>query len=149
MKIITFFLLLIHSVYAYEVGSSLDEKVITTLELKNNKIYIIDFFASWCASCEKEIPDLNTFNTTLDSSKYTLIGVDIDKDIQSAKAFQEALHVNFKVINDSKQDIVSKFKPLGMPSLYIVKDTKVVHVIVGAKDNIAQELTSYLKGLHE
>ncbi len=150
MKI--FFTLLLSTLFsltlsAYEVGDKIDITTLKTLQLKSSKIYIIDFFASWCGSCEKELPELNAFNKKLDTKKYELIGIDIDKDVDNATAFQEELAINFRVINDTNQNIVSHFKPLGMPSIYIVKDNTVIDVIVGAKDSVDELLRAYLKGI--
>lgn len=142
----TFFLLLflLNSLFAYELGSSIDAKILSDLKINDNKIYIVDFFASWCHSCEEEIPDLNDLHKILDKKKYELIGIDIDKDIEKAKAFQKALHVNFRVINDNEQKIVSVFKPIGMPSLYIIQDKKVLHVMIGARDDIDEVISRFL-----
>ncbi len=142
----TFFLLLflLNSLFAYEIGSTVDAKILSDLKINDNKIYIVDFFASWCHSCEKEIPDLNDLHEILDKKKYELIGIDIDKDIEKAKVFQKALHVNFRVINDNEQKLVSVFKPIGMPSLYIIQDKKVLHVMIGAVDDIDELISKFL-----
>jgi len=66
------FPLLLQPLFAYELGSSVDEKILTTLKINDNKIYIVDFFASWCHSCEKEIPDLNKLHKNLDKTSYEL-----------------------------------------------------------------------------
>ncbi|MEA1918520.1 MAG: TlpA disulfide reductase family protein [Campylobacterota bacterium] len=147
MKTLILLSFLLHSLIAYEVGSKVDEKLVSLLKIDDNRTYIIDFFASWCHSCEKEIPELNRLNRSLDRSRYELIGVSIDKDIQKAKAFERSLHVSFRVLNDTTHEIVSAFKPLGMPSLYIVKEKKVLHVIIGAVDNINEVIVSQL-GVH-
>jgi len=144
MKILFLLSLLLHSLIAYEVGSKVDEKLVSILKIDDNRTYIIDFFASWCHSCEKEIPELNRLNKTLEHSRYELIGVSIDKELQKAKAFEKSLHVNFRVIHDGDHDIVSAFQPIGMPSLYIVKEKKVLHVMTGAVDNINELIASQL-----
>jgi thiol-disulfide isomerase/thioredoxin len=144
MKTFLLLLSLLSSVFAYELGSSVDEKVLNALNINDNRIYIVDFFASWCHSCEEEIPDLNDLNRNLDKTKYELIGVAIDKDIAKAEAFQKYLDINFRVINDNEHKIVSIFKPIGMPSLYIIKDKKVFHIMVGAVDDIDEVISNYL-----
>jgi len=145
MKTLLLFLLLFSPLFAYEQGSHVDEDILSTLQINDDRTYIVDFFASWCHSCEEEIPDLNDWHKNLDKRKYELIGIDIDKDIEKAKAFQESLELSFRVINDTNQKIVSVFKPIGMPSLYIIKDKKVLHVIVGAIDDIDEVLSNYLE----
>ncbi len=132
------------SVFAYEFGSNLDGAMLKTLQINDSKTYIISFFASWCHSCEKELPDLDELHQGLDKTRYEIIGVDIDKDIENAKVFQKSLDLSFRVINDNKQNIVSVFKPIGMPSLYIIKDKKVLHVMTGARDDIDEVISNYL-----
>ncbi|MEA3521575.1 MAG: TlpA disulfide reductase family protein [Campylobacterota bacterium] len=144
MKTLLLFLLIFTPLFAYEQGSTLDDATLEALQINDDRTYIVDFFASWCHSCEEELPELNDLHQDLDSAHYELVGIDIDKDVSKAKAFQESLDVSFRVINDSEQKIVSLFKPVGMPSLYIIKDKKVLHVIVGAVDNIDEVLRNYL-----
>ena len=64
-------------------------------------IFLVSFFASWCGSCKKELPLLVKLNASLEKSKYQIVGVDIDKNLEDALKFQKDHGVNFKVINDT------------------------------------------------
>jgi len=151
MKHIMLTLLLGSLLFAYKVGDEVNNDIAKTLGMKENKIYIVDFFASWCGSCKKEIPYISKVDALVDKSKVEIIGVDVDKDVQKGIAFQNELKsknaLSFRVVNDPMNNIIKEFKPIGMPALFYVKNKKVVEVIFGAVDNIDSVILKDLKRL--
>ena len=144
MKVLLFSVLFSLQLFAYQIGDTIADKLLKTLEIKEDKAYLIDFFASWCGSCKKEIPLISEVNKKLDHNKVLIIGVDVDRNINDAINFQKTLKenktLNFKVINDPQNTIVSAFHPIGMPTLYYVKNKKVVSILTGAIDNIDKQI---------
>ncbi|MEA3228962.1 MAG: TlpA disulfide reductase family protein, partial [Campylobacterota bacterium] len=112
-------------------------------------IYVIDFFASWCGSCKKEIPLISLANQKIDKTKVEIIGIDVDKKLKDGEKFQNRLksknQLNFRVINDPQGNIISKFAPIGMPTLYYVKNKKVLKIIVSAVDEIDKKILADIK----
>ena len=153
MKLVILILLLSSLAFSYQKGDTLNQEMQKTLGMQKDKIYIVDFFASWCNSCEKEIPYISKVNQKIDTAKVEIIGVDVDKDIQKAKAFQSELkaknELTFRVINDPQNSIIKEFKPIGMPALFYVKDFKIVDIIYGAVDNIDEVILADLKRLQK
>ena len=151
MKNILFSLLLTSGAFAYQVGETLDAPIASKLGLNSDKIYVIDFFASWCGSCKKEIPLISIANNRINKHTTQIIGVDVDKNLQDGIDFQNKLkekkRLNFKVVNDPKGEIISKFSPIGMPTLYYVKNNKVLKIITGAVDEIDNIILSDLKAM--
>lgn len=151
MKKIFLILIIISEVFAYQKGSTIDDKLAIHMGCNENKIYIVDFFASWCASCKKEIPLISKVNSQVDSKYVEIIGIDVDKDPQKGIRFQEKLkadnQLNFRVINDPQNLIISEFKPIGMPTLYFIKDKKVIDIITGAVDSIDEVILKKLKDM--
>lgn len=142
-------LILTSSLFAYKNGDTISQEMGTALSLKENKIYLVDFFASWCGSCKKELPLISKLNSSLNKSKYEIIGIDTDKNIDNGIAFQNKLkennHLNFRVINDNKNIIISSFKPIGMPTLYYIQNNKIIGVLTGAVDNIDHVIQTKLQ----
>ena len=153
MKLITLTLLFCSLLFSYQEGDTLSLKMQNSLNLQKDKIYIVDFFASWCNSCEKEIPYISKVSERVDPAKVEVIGIDVDKNIEKAKAFQKELKsknsLSFRVINDPKNNIIKEFKPIGMPALFYIKDAKVLKVIYGAVDNIDEVIFEDLKRLQK
>jgi len=149
MKTAIVSLFLLTNLIAYEKGDIINESIASHLGCTDSKIYVIDFFASWCASCKKELPLISRANSKIDSSKVEIIGIDVDKDVNAGIKFQNKLKadnkLNFRVINDPQNLIISDFSPIGMPTLYYVKNKKIVGIITGAVDNIDQKIINDLK----
>ncbi len=136
---------------AFQQGDILDSQTNQALEMEKGKVYIVDFFASWCHSCKRELPILSKLSQQLDHKRVQLIGVDVDENEADAKIFQRNLQaekkLSFKVINDPDGKIVSHFKPVGIPALYIIKDEKVIAILIGAKDHINTLILQHIKDI--
>ncbi|SFV59481.1 thiol:disulfide interchange protein (thioredoxin) [hydrothermal vent metagenome] len=151
MRIILTILVCSSLLFSYQKGDMVSKEIKEKLNIKDDKIYVIDFFASWCASCKREMPQLSSVNDTIDKSKIELIGIDVDEDLKKGQTFQkerrEAKELNFRVVDDPKGEVVKLFEPVGMPALYIVKEGKVVDFLFGARDDIDTLLLGVLKEL--
>ncbi len=151
MKTAIVSLLLLTNLYAYEKGDTISDAIASHIGCTQDKVYVIDFFASWCGSCKKEIPLLAKANTQIDKAKFEIIGIDVDKKIKQGLKFQKNLKevgkLNFRVINDPQNLVISEFSPIGMPTLYYVKNKKIVGIITGAIDNIDAVILKDLKEL--
>lgn len=149
MKYIIVCFLLLTNLLAYQKGDVISDSMASHLGLKEDKVYVIDFFASWCGSCKKEIPLISKVNEQIDSTKVEIIGIDVDKDVKEGIKFQESLRIdgtlNFRIINDPQNLIVSEFNPIGMPTLYYIKNNKIIEIITGAVDDIDEVILNDLK----
>ena len=153
MRFLILTLFLSSLLFSYQEGDTISQNIQTKLNIKEDKIYIIDFFASWCKSCKKEIPYISKVYQKVDSSQVEIIGIDVDKDIEKAKSFQKELKsknaLTFRVINDPQNSIVKEFNPIGMPALFYIQNNKVVHMIYSAVDNIDEIILNDLKRLQK
>ncbi len=151
MRPLILILFLTSLLFGYEKGDMLSQEIQDRLGIKTEKIYVIDFFASWCNSCEKEIPYISQVHQKVDPAQVEIIGIDVDKKIENALAFQKELiakeALTFRVINDPENEIIKEFKPIGMPALFYIQDKKVVEVIYGAVDDIDEVIMADLERL--
>lgn len=142
-------MVLANTMFAYEVGETIDNEISNKLGLIDEKVYIVDFFASWCASCKIELPLISKLNNKIDKSKYKIVGVNSDQDIKKGKNFVQKLNLNFDIVYDNNNEIISKFAPIGVPAIYYIKDKKVQKVIFGAVHNIDTKILNDLERLGE
>ena len=133
------------SLFAYGTGDKVDTAIQGKMALGKGKISVISFFASWCDSCKKELPQLCTLDLKKNGAE--LIGVDVDTDTDNAKSFQAQFPIKFRVINDTDQQIIEAFAPLGMPALYYVKNGVVVKKRYGALPHITDVIKKDLEGM--
>jgi thiol-disulfide isomerase/thioredoxin len=149
-KAIVFHLLMVSFLYAIQVGDKLDNKLSKSLHIKNDwKVYVVDFFASWCKSCVIELPLIEKLHKSFDKSQYKIVGVNIDEDKYLGKNFVEDLALTFDVIYDNQNEIVAKFNPIGVPALYYIKNNKVQKVLFGAVHDIDKKIMTDIKTIKE
>ncbi len=127
--------------FGFQPGDRLDDETMRALGIRDKGVYVIDFFASWCHSCEKELPLLNTLKNA------RIIGVDVDENVEDGRRFVKELGLGFDVIEDPEGAIVSRFDPAGIPAIYIIKDGKVAGTIIGARPDIDRAIASALERL--
>ncbi|MBF0212886.1 MAG: redoxin domain-containing protein [Magnetococcales bacterium] len=130
---------------AYQVGDQIDEAVARRLELSDG-LSLVNFFASWCTSCKKEQPLIQGISGGL-QGRVRLVGVDTDENLQDGVTFQKSLGLTYPIVNDTNQEIVTKFSPLGMPAFYYLHGRKVVKMRLGAVDHIDAVIDADLKEL--
>jgi cytochrome c biogenesis protein CcmG, thiol:disulfide interchange protein DsbE len=126
-------------------------QTLAQLQADPQRVTVIDFFAQWCASCRKELPLISALHARVDQTKVEFIGVDTDESVEVGVAFQNELRasggLNFRVVNDPKQQIVKQLKPRGYPALYVIKDGAIVREYLGALANLDTLLAQDLKAL--
>lgn len=122
----------------------LDENNLDLSEFKQGKI-VINYWATWCAPCIKEMPSLKRAEKILNDYGYTFLLVS-DETISKISRFKEKMNFDFNFLKSSKS-----FEILGiysMPTSYIFDETgKIVETIVGAIEWDSVEMINKLKML--
>jgi thiol-disulfide isomerase/thioredoxin len=116
------------SVSAGEIGSllpsfatvDLNGHQLASTSLKN-KVALIDFWATWCAPCRKEMPGYQMLQDRYSSRGFVVIGfkVDVMADTEDPLRFIHELGIHYPIAIGS-EDIRAKFGGLqGLPTTYI------------------------------
>ena len=71
----------------------------------NNKTLVINFWASWCSPCRKEMPDLQELSDSMDKSQFAIIGISVDNDINLMKEFILQNNIQFSNYQDVNQQL--------------------------------------------
>ena len=71
------------------------------------KILLINFWATWCAPCRKEMPALQNLSASLDKMRYAVIGVSVDSDINLVKEFLIQYKISYPNFLDKSGYIAS------------------------------------------
>ena len=129
---------------ALETGDSLPTNIQEQLKLESNKVYVIDFFASWCKSCKKELPLIsNIYNNQVSE----VIGINVDKNQEDGEKFVQELALPFPIFYDNDKNLVETFEPLGFPAVYYVKNGQILNVIFGAVEEIDKKITEDINAI--
>jgi len=78
-------------------------------------VLIIDFWASWCPPCKKEIPGFIDLHKKYKDKKFAVIGISLDKGKSPVEKFVSDQKVNYPVMMGTKQIISDYEKAMGQP----------------------------------
>ena len=90
------------------------------------KVVLINFWATWCGYCRKEIPHLVKLYDQYKGKGFELVGVSLDRGGEEkarnlVHAFAEKQGIPYPLFLDSRQQIVRRFDGvLGLPTTFLI-----------------------------
>ena len=93
---------------------------------------IINFWATWCAPCREEMPDLQQLSEQLDPAVFEVVGVTVDRDLNLVREFMLKNKVRFRQLSDASMQLATDAKVNAFPETFLVSaDGKVLRRLVG------------------
>jgi cytochrome c biogenesis protein CcmG/thiol:disulfide interchange protein DsbE len=119
-----------------EKSPDFDAKTLAGQQLKlsslHGKVVLLDFWASWCEPCKKELPLLAKMAPRLHAKGIEIIAVNIDDDKKKAEDFLRTHGVQLpNVVSDTTKQIVGRWEPPKMPTSYAIDKSGVVRAVNG------------------
>lgn len=105
-------------------------KEVSLSDLKG-KYVVIDFWASWCPDCRKDVPKMKELKEKYSSERIAFLGISFDTEIDKWKGFIEEngmdwIHVS-PMVKWKESQVSQDYKVNWIPSMYLVDpDGKVV-----------------------
>ena len=129
---------------------------LTFLDAKNNQInlnehkgnlILLNFWATWCAPCKKEMPSLDLLQINKDLNNLKVFPINIGRDnYEKSKIFFQNLNIkNLEIYFDSPDTLAKKFGLRGIPtSILINKDGYEFARIIGSINFQDKEFLKWL-----
>lgn len=121
----------------------------STLKLSQlrGKVVLLDFWASWCEPCKKELPILAKMAPRLKQQGVEIVAVNIDEKKENAESFIKSHAAGLTVVYDKDKSIVGQYEPPKMPSSFVIDRNGVIRAINAGFDSgdeakIEKQLTS-------
>ncbi|WP_297889088.1 TlpA disulfide reductase family protein [Sulfurihydrogenibium sp.] len=136
-KIMTFVLVVLSFTYSFGAMKAPDfelkddsGKVVKLSNLKDS-IIVLNFWATTCHSCKKELPELEKlYQQYKDKVKFYAVVIDTD-DIQKIKKVKNEIGFTFPVLIGNYQ-VTEKYRIIGTPITYIIgKDNTIIKIFIG------------------
>ena len=87
------------------------------------KVILIDFWATWCPSCVKSMPELKEYKKIFKADEFSIIGINLDKNKNKVIDFLKKNKTNWPNIFSGKafqDNIVKLFKINEIPSTWLI-----------------------------
>ena len=116
------------------------------------KVVVLDFWASWCVPCKKELPALDGLAKRYAAEKkdVVIVAVNIDKDRAKAQKFLANAKVSLRCALDPDGGVASRYDLPTMPTSFVIDKKGIIrHVHAGYspgdENRLAKEIEALLK----
>ena len=105
--------------------------------LKQNKAVLVNFWATWCALCKEEIPQLAALYEAHRAQGIAVVGVNVAESQAKVEAYAGRLGINYPVVLDRDSGIAETYNVVGLP----------VSVLVHADGTLSGPYSGYTREL--
>ncbi len=116
----------------------LKNKTVTSTQLTAGKLTLINFWATYCVPCRKEMPLLNDLHEKYSDQNVQVLGIAIDdsRTVGRVKSVIKSMKLDYPIALDTEQKLYKNFNTSAMP----------LSVLVSADGSILWEHTGYIPG---
>ena len=109
-----------------------------TLSDKKGQVILLNFWATWCSNCVKEMPAIEKLYEEY-GNQVVIIGVNVGEDKSTVDAFIDTKNYTLPIAYDTESNISNLYPSAGIPYTVIIgKDGLVTETFLGAKDADSQ-----------
>lgn len=85
------------------------------------RVVLVNFWATWCVSCRREMPDLQRLHEELAAEGVVIVGISTDRDSAKVRPYIEELGIGYQVLLDPGAITPIMFGELeGYPKTYVM-----------------------------
>ena len=113
----------------------LDDNVHTLKEYLGKPV-VINFWATWCPPCRKEMPSMNRAWKILKEKGVNMVAIDVGEEDADVYGFMEDTSaIDFPVLLDIESESLSSWNLVGLPTTYVLNpDGTVAYSATGGRE---------------
>jgi peroxiredoxin len=97
--------------------TDLQGKTWSLRELKG-KVVLVNFWATWCPPCRKEMPDLNTLYQRFKDQGFVILAIS-DEEADKVKPFIAERNISYPILLDPGRKVNELFQVQGIPKSFV------------------------------
>ncbi|WP_038250422.1 peroxiredoxin family protein [Ghiorsea bivora] len=116
--------------------------------LPKGKVVLLNFWATWCPPCRKEVPSMVKLYNQLKDKGFEIVAVSVDRNRDDVVRFVKEQHMNFTVLHDVNSSTAQGYGVFRYPETFIIdRNGKVRQHLNGAVEWMEPEFMDYIEKL--
>ena len=114
----------------------------TRVSAINGKVFMINFWATWCEACMEEMPSIVTLREHYSAKEFEVLGINVDENqTEVVPAVARKVGIKFPLFSDPENRLAEMFDVHAIPLTVILNKTrKILLVEPGGRDWNADEM---------
>ncbi len=112
------------------------------------KVVLVNFWATWCAPCRREMPELDKLQKRLGGDRFEVIALSSDrKGLALIKPFYKNIGVqNLKIYYDKTSRAQRAFKVVGLPTTVLINEKgQYIGQMIGPAEWYSEEAVALIR----
>ncbi|OYW24358.1 MAG: hypothetical protein B7Z49_03080 [Hydrogenophilales bacterium 12-63-5] len=113
---------------------------------------LVNFWATWCPPCRREMPSMERLSQALKNEAFSVLAINVGEDADTINSFASQLDatLNFPILLDSQSRSLQVWKVSGLPTTYLIDQRgRIVASAIGGREfdhpQIEQAIRDLLK----
>jgi len=100
------------------------------------KVVLLNFWATWCSPCRREIPSLDRLYQMRKNEGFEIVAVNAERtSVSQVASFAEKYQMSFPILLNPQKDVGSKYRVRAIPTSFLLDKNGVIRwKIVGGRE---------------
>lgn len=125
-------------------ATTVDEQSLLIPSFGTAKVTVLDFWASWCGSCQVTMPSLERLHRDRRRNGLMVVGISVDETADQALDGAYRFGVTFPVVHDRGQELQSAFGVSQVPTTFVLDDVGRVRFVGSDPESIKRAVSALM-----
>lgn len=125
-------------------ATTVDDQSLLIPSFGTAKVTVLDFWASWCGSCQVTMPSLERLHRDRRRDGLMVVGISVDETAELALDGAYRFGVTFPVVHDRGQELQSAFGVGQVPTTFVLDETGRVRFVGSDPESIKRAVSALM-----